>query len=193
MPTGTRLGSMYWEIGADHTGLDNALAQSDQAVQRFGQSASGSFNALTVAAGNLLAQGITALAGGLKNLVGDAFNVTAEYERMTLSMESLAKRDLMNAAETEKTIVTGQKFVEGKAAELDKIAALQIAYDGYAISLDKAKYHLEEISKTQGPGDIDFRKYANDVANYEQKLADTKRKMDELGGTSGSLVDVTSA
>lgn len=52
-------------------------------------------------------------AGFFKGLASEAFNAYGNYERFSsLSLETLAERDLMEAATVEKTLVVGQKRVE---------------------------------------------------------------------------------
>lgn len=101
-PTGVRL------IAENQSGFQQALTNANNAVARFGQQASqsaqGGTSALTIgtialgtALGNLAFGAVQSAISAVGNLAGGAIDATSRLQQLTVSLESLAAREIMAA------------------------------------------------------------------------------------------------
>lgn len=188
MASGTRLGSMYWEIGADNAGLQRGLEQSEQAVQRFGNQASGAFSALTVAAGTLLAAGIQKLASGIMSIGVNAISATADMQSMQVGMEGLLAREIARGEEATRSYQVVRSL---NAEEQQQVTDLTLKLDQMNAKLQEKKQHLWEIQNRWTDEGLAAKTAAADIAVYENNIAKTAAALDALLGKQGQVNTVT--
>lgn len=168
---GTQLGTMYWRMEVDRSAFDRGLMEGEAAVQRFGSTASGHFSALTVAAGNLLSNGISALVGGLQNLAGNALQATANYQAMQVGLEGLLAREISQGQEVVKT---RQVAIQTSQAEIDKVQELTLKRDTLGAKINEEKERIRQLTEKWGEQGLT-------VLTHKARLAEMEAQYDTLG------------
>lgn len=98
----TEVASLYATVGADTSGFSKGMDD----VKNKSEGAKGGLSSINVGAmalattlGNLATNVIGGVVNGFVSLAGSAFNNVANYERMSMSLEALAKREIVAANE----------------------------------------------------------------------------------------------
>ncbi|MCB0040697.1 MAG: tape measure protein, partial [Caldilinea sp.] len=188
MATGVKLGSMYWEAGLDNSQLQRGLDQSEQAVQNFGNRASGAFSALTVAAGTLLATGIEKLAGGILSIGANAISATADMQAMQVGLEGLLAREIARGQEATRTYQVTSSLTK---EEQQQVTDLTLKLDVMNAKLQEKKQHLWEIKNRWTDEGLAAQTAAADIAQYENNIAKTVAQLEALKAKQGAVNTVT--
>lgn len=186
-----QIGSMYFSVGADTRDYQRGMAQVDATARHVAESASGSLRRIAeTATGFLVAQAIPAVINGFKGLASEAFNAVGSYERLSLSLENMAERDLRNAATLERMTVVGQQRVELTAAEAEKLGDLRLQRELYAAKLqEEAERHRQLIAKWGEEG-LAVQTHAAQMAQMQERYDDTAAAIGRLEGQQGQYVDI---
>jgi len=186
-----QIGSMYFSVGADTRDYQSKMAQVDATARNVAGSASSSLRRIAeTATGFLVAQAIPAVINGFKGLAQEAFNAYGNYERLSLSLETLARRDLMEAATLEKTLVVGQRRVELSAQEIEKLGDLMRQRDLYAAQLQEEAERHRQLVERWGEEGLAVQTHAARMAQLQDRYEDTAQAIANLEGKQGQYVDI---
>lgn len=186
-----QIGSMYFSVGADTRDYQSKMAQVDATARHVADNASGSLRRIAeTATGFLVAQAIPAVINGFKGLAQEAFAAYGNYERLSLSLETLAKRDLMEAATLEKTLVVGQRRVELTAAEQEKLGDLMRQRDLYTAQLREEEERHRQLVERWGEEGLAVQTHAARMAQLRDRYEDTAAAIANLEGKQGQYVDI---
>jgi len=120
------LGDVLIMFRGDTSGIDRSMQQTESAATSWGQRLSGSIkNVLEVAAGGLLANAGSRLAGMANNTLRTGFELVKNYELQVQSLQSLAARELLNtgqAKDMNDALAKGRVIGEASIAWVEKLA-----------------------------------------------------------------------
>lgn len=161
------------EMNVSTSGLNQSLDSAEGKVKDFG-------TAGQVAFGSLIAAGVLRLASAIGDLGAQALEAYMSYERLSMSMNSLVAREIMNTSGIEKMVAAGTVQVHLTQAQKEKLDDLSAAYDklGHQIGVAEERYAASAASgKTS----------ADALALQQIKIEELKAKYNDLGGQIGNL------
>lgn len=164
------------EMDVRTSGLDKSLDNAQGRVNSFA-------TAGQVAFGSLIAAGVMRLAGAITDLGAQALQAYMSYERLSMSMNSLVARELVNSSGVEKMIATGTAQMHLSAAQREKLDELSAAYDklGHQIGVAEERYASAAASGKSS---------ADALALQQIKIDELRGEYEGLGAEIASLESI---
>ena len=121
-------GKIFEQLGKSARGMGGDFGQAASDVKKHGGGIIGTLkdiakHAAAFAGGQMIVNGIRSLGQAAAGTVREAWAASASYERMKMSMTSLAKTEIMAQGEIAKTIDLGKKRYELTQADIKQLEA----------------------------------------------------------------------
>lgn len=173
----------------------NKVAAGAQKAQKdaggFADSIAGSLNKIaTTAAGVLVRDAVRAVKNFALDIVGDAFDAYAAYERMQQSLESLIKVQVDFNTTVTKSRVVGQEVYQLSAAQSVKLQQMKLDYEQLGLKIKEATLHHSDLVAKYGEEGLATQRVASEIKEMELKYNNLGASIAKMGSGVGTVVPI---
>lgn len=173
----------------DSSDYNRGIDQAESRMHSFGSAMVGSLTRIgEVATGVFLAQAIPSMINGLKGLAAEGLAAVASYERLDMSLTAIGKKDLINAATTEKMVKVGEQVVTVTAAQTEKVRELSREREIMGIRIQEETLKHAELVKRYGEEGLATRRHALQMQGMQEDYAKLGAEIDKLGVSKTRVV-----
>lgn len=167
------------------TSLQTGLGGVGDGIERMGSSLT---RVATIAAGQLVATGITRLATAVAGAGREAVASVADYERLGASLTALTAKEILNNSVKVESIATGA--IKRGLTEKEALAQsdLTIKMLDYQTSIKVAEEHLAKYIATGKHSKAEIQDQTNKLEAMRRKYGDMSTELGALDKKSGTMV-----
>lgn len=168
----------------------SSMNSAKNSTESFAESVTKSLNKMAeVAGGVLIRDAVRGMVDFGKDIISDAFNAYAAYERLQKSLEFLIKTQIEYNVVTIKSKVTGQEVTHLTAKQSEKLQQLKLDYEQLGLKIKESQLHHADLVKRYGEEGIATKKLASEITEMQVKYQKMGGQIASLQGQEGKVVN----